>query len=144
MLTRRVAAVVAALNVVTAGLIAFGVFVALPARWWPVDSVALALVVLELSSAAGLLGRARWAEALARASALVLAAVGLATVTALALTASWLSGVYGPVGRGAGIVLSLVAVLVLPYLVLIPVAELLWLGPPERTRGAAGGAVARR
>jgi hypothetical protein len=48
-------------------------------------------------------------------------------VTVLAVTASWLSGVYGPVGAGGAVVLVLVAALALPYLVVLPVVQLVWL-----------------
>ena len=51
---------------------------------------------------------------------------------ALVLTASWLAGVYGPVGRGGAMIFGLVAAMVLPYTILLPAAELLWLGPPQR------------
>ena len=54
-------------------------------------------------------------------------ALGLALVTVLAVTASWLSGVYGPVGAGGAVVLVLVAALALPYLVVLPVVRLVWL-----------------
>ena len=66
------------------------------------------------------------------AAALALA-FGVALVTTLALTASWLSGVYGPVGRSGALLLTLVAALALPYLVVLPAAELLWLrsAPPK-------------
>jgi hypothetical protein len=54
-------------------------------------------------------------------------ALGLALVTWLALTASWLSGVYGPVGRGGALLLAFVAALALPYLVVLPAVQLVWL-----------------
>jgi hypothetical protein len=56
-------------------------------------------------------------------------ALGLFLVTVLAVTASWLSGVYGPVGAGGALILTLVAVMALPYLVVLPVVELVWLRP---------------
>jgi len=71
----------------------------------------------------------------ARAASAVALALGLFLVTVLAVTASWLSGVYGPVGAGGAIILTLVAVMALPYLVVLPVVELVWLRPPPRTGG---------
>ncbi len=56
-------------------------------------------------------------------------ALGLFAVTVVAVTASWLSGIYGPVGRGGAIILALVAALALPYLVVLPVVQLVWLRP---------------
>ncbi len=116
-----------AANVVTALLIAFGVFVALPSRWWPVDTAAVVLVLLQLASGTGLLTGTPWAPKVARAASAVALALGLFTVTVLAVTASWLAGIYGPVGRGGSIVLALVAALALPYLVALPLVQLVWL-----------------
>jgi hypothetical protein len=75
-----------------------------------------------------------WAERALRVAAGALLVVGLALVAGLALTASYLIGIYGPVGRGGAIILVLVAALVLPYLVVLPLAELLWLGNRVRER----------
>jgi hypothetical protein len=54
-------------------------------------------------------------------------ALGLLVVSLLAMTAGWLSGVYGPVGKGGAVVLVLVAALALPYVIVLPSAELVWL-----------------
>ena len=133
---RRTALVMAAADVLTAGLVLFGVFEALPARWWPVDTVAAVLAAALVAAGIGLLARGPWGHRVARAASAVALVVGLSTVSMLALTAGWLSGVYGPVGRGGSIVLAFVATLVVPYLVVLPVAQLLWLGAratPART-----------
>jgi hypothetical protein len=37
--------------------------------------------------------------------------------------------VYGPVGKGGAALFALVCALALPYVVVLPAAELLWLGP---------------
>jgi hypothetical protein len=115
-------------NVLAAGLVAWGVFRGLPARFWPVDLGAATVSVLLVVSGAALLGNARRAAPLARIASGVALALGLATFAALVLTASWLWGVYGPVGKGGAALFLLVAALVLPYLVALPIAELLWLG----------------
>jgi hypothetical protein len=139
MLARRTCIVIGTADLVTAALVAFGVFVGMPTRWWPVDSAAVALVAIELASGIGLFAGTKWAERVARAAGAVALAMGLFTVTVLALTATWLSGVYGPVGRGGAIVLALVAVLVFPYLVVAPVVQLLWLRPGDGVnRGLPG------
>jgi hypothetical protein len=132
MLTRRAAITFGVAHVVTAGLVAVGVFAALPARWWPVDVAAVVLGTLELASGAALLAKARRAESLARATSAVALVLGLFVVSALALTASWLSGVYGPVGKGGAIILALVAALALPYLVAVPLLQLVWLRAAPR------------
>lgn len=129
---RRGALVLGAADALTAGLVLFGVFVALPARWWPVDTAAAALAAVEIAAAIGILAPAPWAGRVARTASVIALGVGLSTASALALTASWLSGVYGPVGRGGAIVLAFVATLVLPYLVVLPIAQLLWLGSDRK------------
>ena len=50
-----------------------------------------------------------------------------AASTLLAVTASHLAGLYGPVGRGGALILAVVGLLVVPYLVLLPVAQLVTL-----------------
>jgi len=132
MLPRGPRLIFGAANVVTALLVAFGVFVALPSRWMPVDVAAAALAGLQLLSGAGLIAEAGWAPKVARAASAVALALGLFTVSVLAVTASWLGGVYGPVGKGGSIVLALVAALTLPYLVVLPLVQLVWLRPRGR------------
>jgi len=118
-------------NLLTAAVVAVGVFAALPARWAPVDVAAAVLTALELTSAAGLLSGAAWAANVARVACAAALVLGLLLVTALAVTVGWLSGIYGPVGRGGAIVLALVAALALPYLVVLPALELVWLRPSK-------------
>jgi len=138
MLLRRAALVMAAADVLTAFLVLFGVFVALPARWWPVDTAAAVLAAVELIAGVGLVARPSWGRRVARMASTVALAVGLLTASALGLTASWLSGIYGPVGKGGAIILGFVAMLMLPYLVVLPIVQLLWLGadisPPRAPR----------
>jgi hypothetical protein len=138
MLARRTRIVLATADLLTAALVVFGVFVGLPTRWWPVDTAAIALVAIEVASGVGLFAGTRWAVRVARAAGALALAMGLFTVTVLALTATWLSGVYGPVGRGGALVLALVAILVFPYLVVLPVAQLLWLQPGDGNPGVPG------
>lgn len=119
-------------NLFTAALFYAGVFRGLPTRWLPVDAAAVLVIGLSASSGIALLADRRGAAALARIASVVLLAVGMLVFAALVLTASWLAGVYGPVGRGGALIFVLVAAMVLPYAIVIPAAELLWLGPPQR------------
>jgi hypothetical protein len=121
-----------AANVAVALFLAVGVFRFLPARWWVVDGGALVCGAPLLVSGVALLADHRLAARIARGAAALLLVLGLALFAALVLTASWISGVYGPVGMSGGIVFSLVAALVLPYVVVLPAAELAWLGPAVR------------
>ena len=121
-----------AMNVSAAVFAYAGVFHGLPARWGPVDAAGLVVVVLMASSGLALLTKRRFAERLARIASVVVLAIGMTLFAALVLTASWLAGVYGPVGRGGALIFGLVAGMVLPYAIVLPAAELLWLGAPAR------------
>jgi hypothetical protein len=129
--SRCAAAVFGLAHLITAAVLVLGVFAGLPSRWMPVDLPATALTMLQLASAYGLLAGARWGFSVSRVAAIAGLLVGLSLVTALAVTATWLSSIYGPVGRGGAIVLALVAALTLPYLVALPVLELVWLRPRD-------------
>lgn len=119
-------------DLIAAALVYVGVFRGLPARWWVVDAGAGVAIAILCVTSAGLFTRAAWAERAARIGGKVLLALGLALVATLALTASWLFGVYGPIGRGGALLLLLVAALAVPYLVALPVLKLLWIGGRAR------------
>jgi hypothetical protein len=129
-----VARIFGALDLVAAIVVALGVFAGLPARWWVVDVPSAAVIALLGAAGVGLVGRLPWGEKVARIASMVTLALGLALVTALAISASYLSGIYGPVGRGGALILVLVAALAVPYLIAFPASQLLWLGP-RRARG---------
>ena len=88
-----------AANLAIALFVAFGVFRLLPTRWWLVDGGA----VDRRRPARGRPGSrssasSSAAERLTRVAAAVVLALGLALFAAIALTASWISGVYAQVG----------------------------------------------
>jgi hypothetical protein len=132
----RLARVFGAIDLAAAFVVVLGVFVGLPARWWVVDLPAAAIAALLAAAGVGLIGRLPWGEAVARAASFLTLALGLALVTTLAIAASYLSGIYGAVGRGGAVILVLVAALAIPYLLALPLAQLFWLGP--RSRPAEG------
>ena len=104
-----------------------GVWVALPARWWPVDVLGTLLGAAFVVTGVGLVIGAPWAERAGVLTGRVALALGLSLVTLLAVTASHLAGLYGPVGRGGALILAVVGLQVVPYLVLLPVAQLVTL-----------------
>ena len=122
--------VFAGVDLAAAVLLAIGVFVGLPARWWPIDTGAAIVVAFLAASGIGLLLRKPWSNRVARLAAMISLAFGLVLVTILLITASYLGGIYGAVGKGGALIMVLVVALVVPYLVLFPAAQLLWLGPP--------------
>ena len=118
-----------AFDLLAAAIVAFGVFVGLPVRWWVVDVPAVVAIALLATAGVGLVAKKAWSERVARLASFVVLGLGLVLVATLALTASYLGGIYGPVGKGGAVILVLVAALGLPYLVAFPGAQLLWLGP---------------
>ncbi len=106
----------------------------LPARYWPMDVFGTTLAVLLLFAGSGLVLGTGWARPVALGVGALALAVGLVLFTGLAFTASWLSGQYGPVGAGGAVLLSVVAALVLPYLVVLPAAQLWALARPAASR----------
>jgi hypothetical protein len=125
-LANRAALAFGGVDVLSAGLVALAVFGGLPDRYWLVDGCALAVILLLGAAGVGLMMRATWARRAAQVASFASLAIGLTLVATLALTASYLSGIYGPVGRGGAIILVLVAALALPYLVVLPAAQLVW------------------
>jgi hypothetical protein len=111
-------------------LLSGGVWLALPARWVWVDVPGTLLASAALLAAIGLLVRTRWALPFARWVLRAELLLGTLTATLLAAAAAQLAGSYGPVGAGGAILLVTIAVLVLPYLVVLPALQLSWLREP--------------
>ena len=116
-------------NLFVATLLASCIYLGLPTRWWVVDWGAAIVIAGLTTSGFALLTNHRLALVLTRIAAQVVLAFGLVTVAILALTLSWLVGVYGPVGKGGGAIFGLVALLIFPYLVILPIVLLVWVGP---------------
>jgi len=122
--------VLGAVDVLLGALMLGGIWLALPARWWPVDVVGTSLALLLVVAGAGLLRRAPWAERVGTAAAMLLLLPGATVVSALAITAGNLAGLYGPVGMGAAVILAVTFLLFIPYFVVLPAAQLLFLRRP--------------
>lgn len=119
-------------DLVAAALVVFGVFGGLPARWAPVDVGAVLVALLLGTGGLGLVTRSPWGPRVARVASIAVLAIGLLLILMVGLAASYLAGIFGPVGRGGMIIMVLVAALALPYLVVLPALQLLWLGPPRK------------
>ncbi len=124
-----------------AGNLGLGIFLALVAiatlraRYLPVDLGVGLVATLLAASGAALLLRVGPAAVLARVASGVTLAVGLSIITGLIVSASYLRGIYGDLGRGASSMFLLVAFAVVPYLVVYPVVALALL----RGRGGESG-----
>lgn len=113
-------------NISVALLVAGGVFLALPWRWWVVDAPACLAVVLLLASSVGLLMGKPWGARVLRASAAFLLVAGLALIAALTLAIAFLSGVHGVLGQGVAVGYLVLVAIVVPYLVVFPGVQLVW------------------
>ncbi len=121
--------VMGALDVLGAVFMLGCVWIALPARWMPIDAGFTLLAMLLAASGVGLLTQQPWAEKVALYVASLTLVVGLCFVTALGYTVGSLSGLYGPVGMGGATILAIVAALLLPYLIVFPAAQVYFLLP---------------
>lgn len=121
--------VMGGLDVAVAVMLLVGVWGFLPARWLPVDAGATLVAMLMGLSGIGFLTGQSWAPKVGRLAAGITLAIGVVLVTTLAFTAGNLSGLYGPVGLGGAAILGLVALLLLPYFVIFPAAQLYFLAP---------------
>jgi len=108
-------------------LLLAAIWLALPARYWPIDLAGSALAALCLASGAGMLARRGWGARLARITSWITLVFGLLLTSALASTIAHLAGSYGPVGAGGAALMGAIALLVLPYLVGLPLLQLAWL-----------------
>jgi hypothetical protein len=124
-------------NVVPAIVLGVGLY-ALPVRWWPADFV-IGAAVLALPITSGIVfARPSSSRRALRVGASVLLAVGLVLIAAAVLSCAFLAGIHGDFGQGGVTLMTLVTFLVLPYAVVYPVLELLWLGPPPKATRTEG------
>lgn len=109
------------------GALLFAIWGLLPDRWWPVDVPGTLVGALLIVVGVGLIVGARWARRAAAVLSGFIAVAGACLIMALALTAGQLAGMYGPVGTGGAAVLTVVFLLLFPYLVVFPAAQVFFL-----------------
>jgi hypothetical protein len=80
-----------------------------------------------LVSAVGLLAKLPWAMRALTVSAWASFGLGLLVVSLILLTMVFLRGIHGDFGVAALAVSSLIVALLVPYILLLPTIELLWL-----------------
>jgi hypothetical protein len=131
-MTRRGRILCAAGSFTSALVIAGGVFLGLPARWAPVD-VTAAITAIACAASGAMMALDRGPkERVARIVNVLVLVLGIVLVIVLGATAGYLSGIYGPVGKGGAGVLIIIALLAIPYLIALPGAQLLYLGPNKK------------
>jgi hypothetical protein len=123
----RVRITFAMLNALVAVMLLVGVFGLIQPRFWVLDIPAAALALVELVSAVALFARLPWALRALSVSAWVTFVVALILVALIALTMVFLRSVHGEDGFAATAVSALVIALLVPYTLLLPAVQLLWL-----------------
>lgn len=119
-------------NLLVAVILATGVFVVVQPRFLGLD-VPLGLIALsQLVSGVGLLLRVPWATRALRVSAWASFGLGLIVISLVVLSMVFLRGILGDYGVAALAVSGLIVALLVPYVLVLPALELLWL---KRTAG---------
>jgi len=116
------------LNGVAGVVLLVGVFVLAQPRFWGLDVPALLIGAVQLTSAVALLARLRWALRALTVAAWVSFVLGLLIVFLIVITMVFLRGIHGDYGVAGLAVSGLVVALLVPYVVVLPALELLWLG----------------
>ncbi|HEY3253276.1 MAG TPA: hypothetical protein VGJ91_04985 [Polyangiaceae bacterium] len=115
------------LNGLSAVVLLAGVFGVVQPRYWALDLPAAIIALVQLVSAVGLLARLPWAQRALTIAAWVSFVLGLSIVSLIVITIAFLRGIHGDYGLGALIVSGLIVALLVPYTVVLPALELLWL-----------------
>jgi hypothetical protein len=115
------------LNALSALVLLVGVFGVVQPRFWALDVPAGLIALVELVSAVGLLARLPWALRALTFAAWLSFVLGLTVVSLVVLTIVFLRGIHGDYGVGALAVSGLIVALLVPYTVVLPAIELLWL-----------------
>ncbi len=124
-------------NGLPVAVLGLGLF-ALPVRWLPADLVVGASILAVLVTSAVVLSRPAQSRSALRIGAQVLLGIGLLIIAAAVLSLAFLSGIHGDFGRGGVTLMVLISFLVLPYALVYPGIQLLWLGPrPRKPKAAA-------
>lgn len=123
----RVRVTFAVLNAVTALILLVSVFGLVRPRYWVLDVPAGLMSAVQIVSAVGLFTRAAWALRALTVAAWASLVGGLGLVALTVLTMVFLRGVHGDDGLAATAISGLSVALLLPYTVLLPTLELLWL-----------------
>ena len=114
-------------NLLVALILLGGVFVVVQPRFWGLDAPLALIALVQLTSGVGLLLRLPWAARALRVSAWVSFASGLLVISLVVLSMVFLRGILGDYGVAAMAVSGLIVALLVPYVLVLPALELLWL-----------------
>ena len=124
----------AAGNALLAIVVLIALFRDLAARSWFAIAPSFALAALLLASSFGLLLRARWSLLALRAAAWAGLALALCALGTLAVSTFQLSRLQAGIAESSKLAPLLLLALLLPYLILYPSAQLLWVHRQRRFR----------
>ena len=114
-------------NATAAAVLLVGVYLVVQPRFWALDVPLTAVALLELTSAVALLAKLSWARRALTVAAWVSFVLGLLVVSLIVLTMVFLRGIHGDYGVAALAVSGLIVALLVPYVIVLPALELLWL-----------------
>lgn len=114
-------------NALVALILLVGVFGLIKPRFWALDVPAGVLALVELVSALALFARLPWALRALSLAAWITFVGGLLLVGLIVLTMVFLRSIHGEDGFVATAVSGLVVLLLVPYTLLLPISQLLWL-----------------
>ncbi|HET7538378.1 MAG TPA: hypothetical protein VFK05_00855 [Polyangiaceae bacterium] len=115
------------LNALSALVLLLGLFGVVQPRFWALDVPLTLIALVELVSGVALLAKLPWALRALTIAAWVSFSLGLLVVSLILLTLVFLRGIHGDYGVAALAVSSLIVALLVPYTVVLPALELLWL-----------------
>jgi hypothetical protein len=115
------------LNALSALVLLVGLFGVVQPRFWALDVPLVGIALVELASAVALLAKLPWAMRALTVSAWVTFVLGLLVVSLILITIAFLRGIHGDYGLAALAVSTLVVALLVPYTLVLPALELLWL-----------------
>lgn len=121
------------LNLLVALILLGGVFAVVQPRFWALDAPLSLIAVSQLVSGVALLARMPWAQRALSVAAWVSFGFGLLVISLVVLSMAFMRGILGDNGVAALAVSGLIVALLVPYVLLLPALELLWLkrGPGE-------------
>ncbi len=115
------------LNALSALVLLVGVYGVVEPRFWALDLPLSCIALVDLVSAVGLLAKLPWALRALTVAAWVSFVFGLLVVSLILLTLVFLRGIHGDYGVAALAVSLLIVALLVPYTLVLPALELLWL-----------------
>jgi hypothetical protein len=115
------------LDVGLAGLYAWIGFALVPGRSTAFNAALAAVVLLLLASGVSLLVGARWARRLGVVAAAALLVFAAVVISGLTMSAAYVRGIYGPLGRGVAVLAVCAAALAVEIFALVPIFQLRFL-----------------